>query len=211
MKNIAIICAMQKELELVSGLSADNCNIRCRLSGIGKVNAALTARDIIAETGPDCVLSIGVAGSFTPGIREGDVVIAERTAYHDVWCGEGTVPGQVDGCPEFFECDNYLVEKAARALPGARKGLIISGDQFFISRQEDIRQRDLYPDALAVDMESAAIAQTCCRYGVPFLAIRVISDTHLDGKQPERYEGFWSELAEESFDALRAFLHQSFL
>lgn len=207
MGNIAIVCAMQKELDLIRTLSADN--IHCRLSGIGKVNAALTANDLIEDTNPDYVLSIGVAGTFARGLEEGDVVIAERVAYHDVWCGEGNVPGQVDGCPKFFECDPSLVEKAARAIPDAKAGLVISGDQFYISLEEDMRQKAMYPDALAVDMESAAVAQTCLRHGVPFLAVKVISDTHLDGRQAEHYDDFWSSMAAKSFSALSRFLGES--
>ena len=56
--------------------------------------------------------------------------------------------------------------------------------------------------AKAVDMESGAIAQVCCRYGVSFVPIKAISDYVGEKKHSSSYEGFWSELAEKSFDVL---------
>lgn len=199
---------MEKEQRLLNEYiqSKGRQDIACRLSRIGKVNAALAADALIRDYSPEMVLSIGCAGSFVKGVSEGDVILAERTAYHDVWCGEGNEMGQVDGFPKFFHCDATLLEKACKALPEARRGLIISGDQFFISEQEDERQKDLYPEALAVDMESTAVAQVCHLYHIPFLAVKIISDTHLDGKQAEHYEGFWQDMAVESFKVLEKIL-----
>lgn len=208
MKTVAIICAMDKELTLVHDLASKQADkkIFCRKSGIGKVNAALAADALIREHKPDMVLSIGCAGTFHPGLRVGDALVAERVAYHDVWCGEGNVPGQVDGFPKFFSCGKILVDAACEAIPGAHRGLLISGDQFFISEEEDLRQKAMYPDALAVDMEGAAVAQVCHLHGIPFLAVKIISDTHLDGKQAQHYEGFWQEMAERSFAAVEEVL-----
>lgn len=209
MMKIAVICAMQKELELISRLPAAGAgHVECRLSGIGKVNAAISAYRLIRDSRPDAVMSLGAAGTFSPSLREGDTVIAQRVAFHDIWCGEGNEVGQVDGCPRFFQCDPSLVEAAARALPTAFRGLVISGDQFFISAEEDRRQKALYPDALCVDMESAAVAQVCHMEGVPFIALKVISDTHLDGRQAGHYEDFWDSLAERSFAALDAVIKE---
>ncbi|MBP9998706.1 MAG: 5'-methylthioadenosine/S-adenosylhomocysteine nucleosidase [Bacteroidales bacterium] len=208
MKSVAITCAMDKELTLVRDLALKQADKRifCRKSGIGKVNAALTADSLIREHRPDIVLSIGCAGTFQPGLKECDAVVAERVAYHDVWCGEGNVPGQVDGFPLFFECEKSLVDAACAALPEAHRGLLISGDQFFISEEEDLRQKGMYPDALAVDMEGAAVAQVCHLHGIPFLAVKIISDTHLDGKQAQHYEGFWQDMAGKSFAAVEKVL-----
>ena len=83
--------------------------------------------------------------------------------------------------------------------------LIASGDQFYISREEDARILSVRPDALASDMESGAIAQTCHHYGVPFLSIRSISDTHLTEEEMRTtYANFWPNLAKNSFAFLKA-------
>ena len=200
MRKIGVICAMRKELELMTGEFAGRDNVFCRLSGIGKVNAAVAAERLIAEYRPDCILSIGVAGTFSDDLECGDAVIVSRTAYHDVWSGDKYAMGQVAGLPLFFESDRELVESAVRSLPEARVGLLCTGDQFYISPEEDARQKALFPDALAVDMEGAAVAQTAYLHGVPFLALKIISDTHNDGRQKEHYEEFWNGLALKSFN-----------
>ncbi len=208
MYKIGIICAMQSELELLSRQYDSNSeHIRCVLSGIGKVNAAMAASTLIDSFKPDCMLSIGVAGSFAEGIVEGDVVIASETAYHDVWCGEHCSFGQVEGQPQRFACDSKLLGKATAALPEARVGLNITGDQFYISMEEDARQKALYPDALSIDMEAAAVAQVCRAKDVPFLAVKIISDQHNDDRQAERYADFWDNMADKSFTVIKKIIN----
>jgi adenosylhomocysteine nucleosidase len=56
------------------------------------------------------------------------------------------------------------------------QGLIISGDRFVSTRMESQRLQQALPQALAVEMEGAAVAQVCSDYGVPFAAMRTISD-----------------------------------
>lgn len=202
-----IIVAMQRELESCrrAGFGA------VTLSGIGKVNAARAATELILSGKVDCIINSGCAGSLCAGVRVGDLVVAERCAWHDVWCGEPNEPGTVEGCPRYFEADPLLLEAASRLcldaepFPGSTHcGLVCSGDQFFISMEEDMRIRSLYPEVLACDMESAAVAQVCRHYGVPFLSFRIISDEHLSAEgQKESYEGFWSDISDTSFDFLK--------
>src|SRR5262249_35435691 len=63
------------------------------------------------------------------------------------------------------------------ALPQVHRGLVISGDQFVASAAAVGALRSLLPDALAVEMEGAAIAQVCHEYDVPCAVVRTISDT----------------------------------
>ena len=202
-KKIGVICAMQRELDLLDGSVP---NLVCALSGIGKVNAAVAAESMITGEKPDCIISLGVAGTFVEGINEGDFIIASKTAYHDVWCGEGNAPGQVQGLPLFYESSPELLKAAEDAIKTAKVGLICSGDQFYISREEDGRQKKMFPEALAIDMEAAAIAQVCHLHDVPFLAVKIISDNHLHPSQTERYDSFWNTLAERSFRAAKDIL-----
>ena len=53
---------------------------------------------------------------------------------------------------------------------------MISGDRFVATSAESHLLRQALPDALAVEMEGAAVAQVCHDYGVPFAAVRTISD-----------------------------------
>ena len=132
-----------------------------------------------------------------------DVVAGARVAYHDVWCGPESELGQVQGLPLYFEGASRLLDLVPER-EGIHKGLICSGDQF-IDKLEDIKRiKRSFPDALAVDMESGAISQVCYLNKVPFLALRVISDSpgasHDNTKQ---YLDFWTDAPQETFMLLK--------
>ncbi len=200
-----VIVAMESELS-----SLRSSGVEAALSGIGKVNAARCATEMILKHSPDCIINSGCAGSMRPEIGVGDMVVASRCAYHDVWCGSPNPFGAVEGCPRYFEADSLLLEKALSVQLSESKlvtGLVCSGDQFFVSLEEDERIRSLYPEVLACDMESAAIAQVCSHYGVPFLSFRIISDIHTAAEtQKLSYETFWNTIKTNSFSALRQLL-----
>ena len=156
-------------------------NVVLALSGIGKVNAALSTA-LVLQHRPDFVINTGSAGGLGSGLKVGDVVIGTQTAHHDVdVTAFGYAIGHVPRMPARFESDPALcaaAEKAAAAFEHAavHRGLIVSGDQF-VHRSESVAEvRRHFPDAQAVEMEAAAIAQSCHRFGVPFVVVRAISD-----------------------------------
>ena len=175
-------------------------------SGIGKADAARAATEFILTEHPDCIINSGCAGGVGAGLNVFDIVIGGQTAYHDVWCGEGNLPGQVQGLPQRFDADPALL-RAALSLQTSqpvRSGLICTGDQFLTDPEDDARVLEIYPDALACDMESAAIAQVCHHYGVPFLSFRMISDVHGSGQDATAlYKDFWAKVADDSFSFLK--------
>jgi adenosylhomocysteine nucleosidase len=178
------------------------------VSGIGKVNAAVAVSLLIEHYEPSEVLVVGIAGALNPELEPGDVVIAKRVAHHDqgeytpdgFWPRPSRSPFSGGENPPFFIIDNDLLELAKLSsledaadieslddawLPvTTHVGAIVSGDSFIASpaKRSDLRQ--LY-NADAVDMESAAIAQVCWQHGVPFLAIKGISDRADEGAIPD--------------------------
>ena len=180
--------------------------------GIGKVNAALGAAELIRRFSPDCIVSTGVAGGTGEGLQGTDVVAGARVAYHDVWCGDGNASGQVQGLPAVFEADPRLLACACRLSEAGglesriHCGLICTGDQFITDRAKLDAIRAAFPDVQAVDMESAAIAQTCYLYKVPFISFRIVSDTPGSEGHWQQYLDFWGTVADRSFHATKAFL-----
>lgn len=183
--------------------------------GIGKVSAAVGASELIRRFRPDCLISTGVAGGIDPCLRVTDVVASERLVYHDVWCGDGNEYGQVQGFPPLYEgCSSLLkhalslneTNHASGIESRIHGGLICTGDQFITGRTELDAIKRRFPDGLAVDMESAAMAQTCYLYGVPFLSFRIISDTPGVDDHASQYADFWGTMAERSFQMTWAFL-----
>jgi adenosylhomocysteine nucleosidase len=176
--------------------------------GIGKVNAAAGAVEMIRNFAPDCIISTGVAGGIDSCLNVMDVVVSSRIVYHDVWCGEGNAYGQIQGLPLYFTGNETLYQCAISldtetAIHG---GLICSGDKFITDRQELETIKANFPEGLAVDMESASIAQVCHLYEVPFISFRIISDTPGAEKHLEQYKNFWGEMADRSFHVTEAFL-----
>ena len=176
--------------------------------GIGKVNAAAGAVEMIRNFAPDCIISTGVAGGIDSCLNVMDVVVSSRIVYHDLWCGEGNAYGQIQGLPLYFTGNETLYQCAISldtetAIHG---GLICSGDKFITDRQELETIKANFPEGLAVDMESASIAQVCHLYEVPFISFRIISDTPGAEKHLEQYKNFWGEMADRSFHVTEAFL-----
>jgi adenosylhomocysteine nucleosidase len=147
------------------------------------VSPPTTATALIDRFQVGRIVFTGVAGGLAPGVRVGDVVVADSFLQHDL-----------DASPLFprYEVPLYgtshfvtdaaltqqLVRAARVAVPQAQlhQGLVVSGDRFVSSTQESRALQQALPDALAVEMEGAAIAQVCHDYGVPFAAVRTISD-----------------------------------
>lgn len=223
---IGIIVAMQKELDLLLPLlenasqttingytfhvgvigPAEIVAMKC---GIGKVNAALGTMTLIDRFAPEMVINTGVAGGTGGNAGVLDIVVATRVAYHDVWCGPGTQWGDAAGCPRFFHTAD-LVNSLPCLHEGdtVKHGLIASGDIFVSDPAVVAHIRELYPDVDAVDMESAAIAQTCFLRSVPFACMRVISDTPGADDNIAQYENFWEEAPQHTFDMLRHIIHE---
>ncbi len=159
-------------------------------SRIGKVNAASATTLLLREYRPRYVINTGSAGGLLNQIqRFGDVLIPDRLAHHDVdVTAFGYRPGQIPGQEADYPAHPLLVEKAEEAMenllkegifpPGTRhhRGLLVSGDSFIADPEKAARIRKTFPNAVAVEMEAAAIAQVCVNFEVPFVVTRALSD-----------------------------------
>lgn len=219
-QTIAVVGAMEQEIELLresmnnvkhvsfgkfSAYEGELAGKRMVLvlSGIGKVNAAVSTSWVIHQFAPDCVINTGSAGGLGKGLKVGDVVIGETVAHHDVdVTAFGYVWGQVPQLPAVFASDLNLIrqaEKAAQVFEGAAvtQGLIVSGDRFVHSSEGVAEIRSHFPEVKAVEMEAAAIAQTCHQLEVPFVIIRAVSDS-ADEKADISFEEFLKTAAVSS-------------
>lgn len=178
------------------------------ISGIGKVNAAVTAVEMIRLLHPDVLINTGVAGGIDTSLDVMDVVVGRRTIYHDVDCGSETLPGQLFEMPQYYEADKALYDAAMLVKTEVKLhgGLICTGDQFITNHAQLKVIKERYPEGLAVDMESCALAQVCYLYKMPFLSFRIISDTPGVENHMAQYLNFWDEMAARSFGVTRALL-----
>lgn len=147
--------------------------------GIGKVNAAVGTALMIELFHPKAILNTGSAGGLLPTQMFGDTVVSTAVVHHDVdVTAFGYVPGQVPGLPAVFPADPNLVELADQCLTGVphTTGLVGSGDVFVHDSLVLARLQARFPDLCAVEMEAAAIAQTCYLSDTPFVVVRALSD-----------------------------------
>ncbi|MDE2611528.1 MAG: 5'-methylthioadenosine/adenosylhomocysteine nucleosidase [Burkholderiales bacterium] len=175
------------------------------LARLGKVAAAATATALIHEFKTDRLLFTGLAGGIAPGLPVGDVVVASALMQHDLDAQplfpRHEVPllgkSRFDADPQLSA---QLVEAAGAFLreqlpqridaatlrhfridaPRVHAGLVLSGDQFISSHARAAALLAAAPDALAVEMEGAAVAQVCYEYGVRFAVMRTVSDNAND-------------------------------
>lgn len=181
--------------------------------GIGKVNSAIGAVEMVNNYHPDLVISSGCAGGADTTLNMMDVVVARECIYHDVHCGSNAEKGQIIGMPTRYKAPEKLIEKALSLNEGTvegkmriKTGLTVSGDYFVDNKAKMQSILDDFPEATAVDMESCSIAQVCHVYQVPFISFRIISDIPLKDTDASMYYNFWNRVAEGSFEATRHFL-----
>jgi len=220
---IAVLGAMECEVEEVKNYFADlkeqiyadlkiytgnigNKFIILAQTGIGKVNAALNCQYIIDTFKPDTIINIGVAGGIASVLEIGDIIIGTSLVQHDF---DVSVLGYAKGymCtgikkdkPTKYFGDKIIIDKFKNSLTNLidknkiYEGIIASGDQFVSDKKlkEEINKTF---NALAVEMEGAAIAQVATRNKIPFAVIRVISDL-ADGKTEEYKNVFEKKTSE---------------
>ncbi len=220
---IAVVVAMQKELDSIASLlqekteenangfkfihgATDGKSLVLHKCGIGKVNAAIGTCELINKYHPDALISSGCAGGLDERLKVMDVVASGNTIYHDTFVGE---EGEGTDIQKPFVSDERLVDKARELQQNNTRihiGQICTGDQFVTEKAKLIDIKRRYPDGLAVDMESCAIAQTCSHFHVPFIAFRIISDTINSQAHVEEYNEFWSDMARYSFNVVKTYI-----
>ena len=182
------------------------------LSRIGKVAAATTTAAMIEGFGAGRVVFTGVAGGVGPGVQVGHVVVGTGFVQHDMDAsplfpryeiplyGQSVFAGDPALTAALAQaCHHALREGVYGAQPAQiHQGLIASGDQFVngaLQSHAIVRALQACGHApLAVEMEGAAVAQVCADYGVPFAAVRTISD-RADASAHVDFAQFVSEVA----------------
>jgi adenosylhomocysteine nucleosidase len=169
-------------------------------SGIGKVAAALATAMLIDNFNVDYVVNTGSAGGFDSELKVGDIVVSSEVRYHDVnLTAFGYEVGQLPANPAAYIPHPELISAATAGIAQlsesanesiqAITGLITTGDTFMTAEEDVAKARANFPTMAAVEMEGAAIAQTCLQFNTPFVVIRSLSD--IAGKEsPHTFEQY---------------------
>lgn len=171
-------------------------------SGIGKVMSAIAVSLLVEIFDVDGIINSGSAGGVGAGLAVGDVVIADRLAYHDVdVTAFGYAFGQMAGQELYYHSSKYFVSELKKADSAAKTGLVTSSDSFIASKARQLEIKTHFPDVLAVEMEGASIAQAATALQKPFVVVRSISDT-ADGQAADSFDDFIIQAGEKSATTL---------
>lgn len=175
-------------------------------SGIGKVNSALCAQNLISEYKPDYLINAGIAGGMDSQIHVCDIVISTEVCYHDL------LERFLDNYPPFnshFKTDEGLVNKAVKACKelgyNSFLGRIVSGEIFVTDSVLKKEIKDKF-NPYAVDMESASVGHCAFLNNIPFVTLRCISDNADDegAMSFEKFEKIAAKrVAEITFNILK--------
>ncbi len=189
-----VVCAMKEEQDAFLSLFDEKMDIKdgvthfslheskdevySMIGGIGKVSMAYQLGRMLERHHFDLVINVGVAGTIEGRLKPFSTLIAQKCAYHDVdVTAFGYSYGQMCQCPLYFECDRKAIDVANQSeVKGIANGLILSGDSFMTKENVNMDVFNKFDEPVAVDMESAAVAQVSYLSKVPFVIIRSISD-----------------------------------
>lgn len=144
-------------------------NIALAVGGQGKVQFALSTQFLIEQLRPSLVVCAGACGALDPQLKLMDVVAGQSTIEHDYNMKFVSRP-----LPRFPGDPASL--KKLETIPLLQFGDIASGDEDIIDPQRVQSLRDV-TGALAVAWEGAGGARACRFAQVPYLELRVVTDT----------------------------------
>lgn len=137
-------------LELYRG-STGHVEVVAALGGVGLASAARRTEALLDATSPERVVVVGIAGGIGPGVAVGDLVVPERV--------ENLATGRSFAPAPFGE--------------RAPRGVLASSDGI---EAPEVVARLAERGFVAVDMETAAVAEVCERRGCPWSVFRAVSD-----------------------------------
>ena len=146
--------------------------------GVGKVNAAMSTQLFIDLYHPARIVNVGVAGCFED-VPIGTLVLADRFMQHDVdTSGIGDPVGLVSTVNR-MDFPTAEPERARAAMDKTgypyRVGSVATGE-WFATECDRARWIAETFHPLLIEMEGGAAAQVCYRNGVPFMALKSVSD-----------------------------------
>ncbi len=177
MKGLGVVAALSVEARTwgearrrPDGLSSLTDGTLVALSGMGPA-AATTAAQALIDAGASSLMSFGLAGGLDPDLRAGSIVLPSAVI-------------SADGAR--FPISAEWRARLVAVLAGARaaEGPLIAGALLSSERAIDTLEAKaaafMATGAVAVDMESLAVAKVAAGHSLPFIAVRVIVDTAAD-------------------------------
>jgi DeoD family purine-nucleoside phosphorylase len=152
-----------------TGTAPDGEILTIQATGMGGPSAAIVTEELI-RLGARRLVRVGTCGALSPGLKLGDLVIAETALPGDGASRALGAAGPIDADPK-------LLAALRAAAPAARVGPVLSADLFYDPDPSHP------PEALAIEMEAAAIFAVAARHGLPAACILAVSDLVATGER----------------------------
>jgi purine-nucleoside phosphorylase len=147
-----------------TGAARDGEPLTIQATGMGGPSAAIVLTELIA-LGARRAIRVGTCGALAPGLALGSLLIAREAI-----CADGT--SRALGTGERVAADPSLTEGLIERAPSARVGTIVSVDLFYDTTEE----RSAH-EALAIEMEAAALFAVGAAAGAAVACVLAVSDT----------------------------------
>ena len=188
-------------------------------SGWGKVSAARAITRILSEKNKiDLIIFTGVAGAANKNLSQWDIVIANEVVQHDMDARpifeKFVLPALKKGKLKSNQfLNNWIFSSLTKSIINGdltrfgriKKGLIATGDSFISGENVIKRLKNELPKLEAVEMEGGAVAQVAEQEGIPWVILRVISDS-ADSNSEEDFEQFLKKYVLSSWQLLDCIL-----
>ncbi len=193
---IGILCALESEYTAVLNILSEKkkCEgVLCPVvtgkvfdrevtvtqSGIGMVNAATAVMVLQQYATPKWILNIGFSGILNPTYAQGDAILCSNVCSYDSDAfGAGSLGWSdpyLEGYSIYPEVLLVLKEEGLDTKVNLRLGRAASGDRIVTNAELAEKIRTTY-EADCVDMETAAVCQTCLKLRIPHAVVRILSD-----------------------------------
>ena len=166
---VGIVCALASEarhlgptVRLAEPLGSLPDGTLVATTGMGSSAAATGARALIAA-GAKALASFGLAGGLDPSLHAGAILLPKEIL-------------GVDG--RIHPCEAGWCQRLSATITASTGRLLTSAKA--VGSVEDKAALFRNTGAVAVDMESAAIAEVAEEHGLPFIAVRVVVDSAAD-------------------------------
>ncbi|MDC3047199.1 5'-methylthioadenosine/adenosylhomocysteine nucleosidase [Prochlorococcus sp. AH-736-A21] len=209
--------------ELIQNSSQKKIFITTAWSGWGKVSASRATTRVLSQTfegkSIDLLIFTGVAGSVNETLKQWDIVIAQTLIQHDMDASplypKYVIPPinkmNIDASKTLVNWSENLFKQEVKsnklkAFGQIVKGKVATGDQFISDNKKLIKLKEEIPNLDAVEMEGAAVAQVAYQEKIPWLIIRVISDS-ADNDASQIFEEFLKKYEKESWNIISVLLN----
>lgn len=172
-------------------------DVAVAVSGIGKVNAALTAQIMIDKFSPEIMINYGSSGAIKGKAKELSYYATDKCCQYDfdLTAIDGVPVGYI---PTF---DTVYFETETHGLEFLEKRTLASSDKF-TEKPADIATVETLGCSL-FDMEGGAIAQVCKANGIPLYVIKGVTDVHGEKSDPDAFNKNLKTVC-EGFDGILA-------